>query len=241
MGKVYLVGAGPGHPDLLTVKARVLLELCDVVLYDALVPKAILQLVNAGAQLIPVGKRRGHHSIEQREINQLLIAKAQEFKTVVRLKSGDPFIFGRGGEELQELQKAGVAVELVSGITAGMAAALSLGIPLTHRELSSSVVFVTGHEDTEKDRPQVQWTKIAQATDTIVIYMGLHNLREITKALIAGGKSPDTPIALIRRATQPEQAEIIATLNTIHEILAKVSFPPPAVAIIGEVVALKAF
>jgi uroporphyrin-III C-methyltransferase len=233
VGKVYLVGAGPGDPDLLTIRAKMLLERCDVVLYDALVPPAILNVVNPSAQLMPVGKRRGHHSIEQKDINQLLIAKAQEFKVVVRLKSGDPFMFGRGGEEVQDLQQAGIAVEVVPGITAGMAT----GIPLTHRELSSSVIFVTGHEDTAKDRPQVQWHKIAQSADTIVIYMGLHNLREITKALMAGGKPPHTPIAVIRQATQPEQAQIIATIGTITDVLSQTAFPPPAVAIIGQVVA----
>lgn len=238
-GKVYLVGAGPGDPALLTVKAKVLLEICDVVLYDALIPPAIMALVNPQAERIYVGKRRGNHTMPQPEINQLLIDQAQRHAVVVRLKSGDPFMFGRGGEELQDLHKAGISAEVVPGITSGIAGAINLGIPLTHRDLSSSVIFVTGHESAGKYQPKVNWQAIAQAADTIVIYMGLHNMGEIAQALMQAGKSPDTPVALIRQVSQPEQSALFGTLANIHDRIQAENFQPPAIAIVGSVVDLR--
>ena len=238
-GKVYLVGAGPGDPALLTVKAKVLLEICDVVLYDALIPPAIMALVNSQAEKIHVGKRRGNHTMPQPEINQLLIDQAQRHAVVVRLKSGDPFMFGRGGEELQDLHKAGISAEVVPGITSGIAGAINLGIPLTHRDLSSSVIFVTGHESAGKYQPKVNWQAIAQAADTIVIYMGLHNMGEIAQALMQAGKSPDTPVALIRQVSQPEQSALFGTLANIHDRIQAENFQPPAIAIVGQVVDLR--
>lgn len=238
-GKVYLVGAGPGDPALLTVKAKVLLEICDVVLYDALIPPAIMALVNPQAEKIHVGKRRGNHTMPQPEINQLLIDQAQRHAVVVRLKSGDPFMFGRGGEELQDLHKAGISAEVVPGITSGIAGAINLGIPLTHRDLSSSVIFVTGHESAGKYQPKVNWQAIAQAADTIVIYMGLHNMGEIAQALMQAGKSPDTPVALIRQVSQPEQSALFGTLANIHDRIQAENFQPPAIAIVGQVVDLR--
>ncbi len=238
-GKVYLVGAGPGDPALLTVKAKVLLEICDVVLYDALIPPAIMALINPQADKIYVGKRRGNHTMPQAEINQLLIAQAQRHAVVVRLKSGDPFMFGRGSEELHDLQQAGIRAEVVPGITSGIAGAISLGIPLTHRELSSSVIFVTGHEAVGKYQPKVNWQAIAQAADTIIIYMGLHNMGEIAHALIQGGKSPTTPVALIRQVSQPEEEAIFGTLADIWEGIQASNFQPPAIAIVGQVVDLR--
>jgi uroporphyrin-III C-methyltransferase len=234
MGKVYLVGAGPGDPQLITVKGKALLECAEAVLYDALVSPEILALAHPQAELIPVGKRRGQHSILQGEINSLLIAKAQQYTIVVRLKSGDPFIFGRGGEELEALQTAGIEVEVVPGITAGM----GTGIPLTHRLVSSSVLLVTGHEAVDKGDAPVNWQAIAQSADTIVVYMGLHNLREITHQLMVGGLAPSTPIAVVRQATKPDQQAIIATIADICAKLSEREFLPPAILIIGKVVNL---
>jgi uroporphyrin-III C-methyltransferase len=237
-GKVYLVGAGPGDPGLLTLKAKVLLENADVVVYDALVSPPILALINPRAEQRHGGKRRGRHSLLQEEISDLLIEKARENAVVVRLKGGDPFVFGRGGEEMAALIQAGVSVEIVPGITSGIAVPAYAGIPLTHRDYSSSVTFVTGHEVAGKYRPQVQWQAIAQASETIVVYMGVHNLPHIIEALTAAGKSPDTPIALIRWGTTPQQEELIGTLATIGRQIEETGFEAPAIAVIGAVVSL---
>ncbi|OIP68144.1 MAG: uroporphyrinogen-III C-methyltransferase [Oscillatoriales cyanobacterium CG2_30_40_61] len=239
LGKVYLVGAGPGDPDLLTVKGKTLLELADLVIYDALVSDQILDLINPNAEKINAGKRRGKHSLFQEETTQLLIEKAQIHAIIVRLKGGDPFIFGRGGEEMQDLIKAGISVEVVPGITSGIAAPAYAGIPLTHRDHSSSVTFVTGHETAGKYRPQVNWEAIAKGSETIVIYMGVHNLPYIIQQLTQAGKSLDTPIALIRWGTRPEQEELIATLETIVQKVEATGFEAPAIAVIGSVVNLK--
>jgi uroporphyrin-III C-methyltransferase len=187
LGKVYLVGAGPGDPGLITLKAKGLLECADVVIYDALVSPAILAMINPQAEQINAGKRRGKHSLFQEETTQLLIEKAQDCPIVVRLKGGDPFIFGRGGEEMEELVNAGISTEVVPGITSGIAAAAYAGIPLTHRLYSSSVTFVTGHEAAGKYRPKVDWNAIAHGSETIVIYMGIHNLPYIVEQLSAAG------------------------------------------------------
>lgn len=239
VGKVYLVGAGPGDPGLLTLKAKALLEHADVVVYDALVSPDILASINPRAERINAGKRRGRHSKLQRETTQLLIAKAQTAAIVVRLKGGDPFVFGRGGEELEDLVRAGIPVEIVPGITSGIAAPAYAHIPLTHRDYSSSVTFVTGHEAAGKYRPQVNWRAIAQGSETIVVYMGIHNLPHITTELIAAGLSESTPIALIRWGTRPEQTELIATLGTVVQQVQDTGFEAPAIAIIGPVVAYR--
>lgn len=238
-GKVYLVGAGPGDPGLFTLKGKALLEQADVVVYDALVSPPILSMINPRAKLLSAGKRRGYHSLSQKEINQLLIAQAQAHEIVVRLKGGDPFVFGRGGEEMIDLIKAGISVEVVPGITAGVAVPAYAGIPVTHRELSSSVTFVTGHEAVGKYRPKVNWQAIAQSSETIVIYMGVHNLPNIVKALTDGGLSADTPVALIRWGTRPEQEELIATLETIDAEMTVTGFAAPAVAVVGNVVHMR--
>ncbi|MGA1624360.1 MAG: uroporphyrinogen-III C-methyltransferase [Prochlorothrix sp.] len=239
-GKVYLVGAGPGDPGLLTVKAKTLLEHAEVVVYDALVSEAILALINPAADRIHGGKRRGRHSRSQPEITQLLIDQAQRHGVVVRLKGGDPFIFGRGGEEMQGLIEAGVSVEVVPGITAGIAAPAYAGIPLTHRDYSSTTTFVTGHEAAGKYRPEVRWQAIAQGSETIVVYMGIHNLEYITTQLQTAGLPATTPIALIRWGTCPNQTELVATLGTIVQRVAEQDFGAPAIAVIGEVVTLQA-
>ncbi len=236
MGKVYLVGAGPGDPGLMTLKGKGLLECADVVIYDALVSPAILAMINPQAEQINAGKRMGRHSLLQEQTTHLLIEKAQDHAIVVRLKGGDPFIFGRGGEEMADLVKAGISVEVVPGITSGIAAPAYAGIPLTHRLHSSSVTFVTGHESAGKYRPQVNWQAIAHGSETIVIYMGIHNLPYIVEQLSAAGLSLETPIALVRWGTRPEQEELIGQLATIVEQVEKTGFEAPAIAVIGQVV-----
>jgi uroporphyrin-III C-methyltransferase len=240
MGKVYLVGAGPGDPGLLTVKAERLLAQANLVVYDALVSPAILKLVSPTAELIDAGKRMGNHSLLQTETTDLLIAKAAEVDILVRLKGGDPFVFGRGGEELEDLRAAGIEVEVVPGVTAGIAAPAYAHIPLTHRDYSSSVTFVTGHESAGKYRPAVNWRAIAQSAETIVIYMGIHNLPHIVAQLQDGGLSGNTPIALIRWGTTAAQEELIATLDTVEVVLNSRSFGAPAIIVIGKVVDFRA-
>lgn len=236
LGKVYLVGAGPGDPGLLTLKGKTLLECADVVIYDALVSPQILAMINPKAEQINAGKRRGRHSMIQEETTQLMIEKAQTNAVVVRLKGGDPFIFGRGGEEMEKLVAAGVPVEVVPGVTSGIAAPAYAGIPLTHRNYSSSVTFVTGHEAVGKYRPQVNWEAIARGSETIVIYMGIHNLSTIVPQLMAAGCNPQTPVALIRWGTYPCQQELIGTLETIVQQVETSGFEAPAIAVIGNVV-----
>ncbi len=238
VGKVYLVGAGPGDPGLLTLKGKVLLESADVVVYDALVSAEILAKIAPHAEQIDAGKRMGRHSLLQNQTTELLIAKAREHAIVVRLKGGDPFIFGRGGEEMEDLIAAGIAVEVVPGVTSGIAAPAYAGIPLTHRNYSSSVVFVTGHEMAGKYRPGVNWRAIAHSAETIVVYMGVHNLARITQELMTAGLAGETPIALVRWGTTPNQQELIATLDTIVDRVEVDLFGAPSIAVIGNVVKL---
>jgi len=238
LGKVYLVGAGPGDPGLMTLKGKGLLECADVVVYDALVSPPILAMINPQAEKIDAGKRMGRHSRLQEETTQLLVEKAQTHAIVVRLKGGDPFVFGRGGEEMQDLVHAGVSVEVVPGVTSGIAAPAYAGIPLTHRDYSSSVTFVTGHEAAGKYRPKVNWSAIAHGSETIVIYMGVHNLPHIVAELCGAGLSVETPVALIRWGTRPDQEELVGTLGTIVEQVEATQFEAPAIAIIGHVVNL---
>jgi uroporphyrin-III C-methyltransferase len=235
MGKVYLVGAGPGDPGLLTVKAKALIEQADVVIYDALVSDEILMGIPPRAERIYAGKTTGSHTLSQEAITDLLLAKARDGAVVIRLKGGDPFMFGRGGEEMLALVEAGIDVEVVPGVTSGIAAPAYAGIPLTHRDHSSSVVFVTGHEASGKYRPQVNWPLLAQATETLVIYMGIHNLWMISQKLLEGGKAPDTPVAVIQWGTTPHQSIHFFTLGTLDP-LGELS--PPAIVVIGSVVNL---
>lgn len=237
-GKVYLVGAGPGDPGLFTLKGKTLLECADVVVYDALVSPQILAMIGPQAERINAGKRRGRHSLIQAETTQLLIEKAQNHAVVVRLKGGDPFVFGRGGEEMEDLVTAGVSVEVIPGVTSGIAAPAYAGIPLTHRAYSSSVTFVTGHEAAGKYRPAVNWEAIAHGSETIVIYMGVHNLPHIIEQLHRAGMSLDTPIALVRWGTCPQQEELLGTLATIVQQIETTQFEAPAIAVIGSVVNL---
>ncbi|HIK36790.1 MAG: uroporphyrinogen-III C-methyltransferase [Geminocystis sp.] len=239
VGKVYLVGAGPGDPGLLTVKGKTLLEMADVVIYDALVSAEILALINPKAEKINVGKRRGRHSLLQEDITRLLVEKAHQHAIVVRLKGGDPFVFGRGGEEMADLVAAGIPVEVVPGVTSGIAAPAYVGIPVTHRNYSSSVTLITGHEAAGKYRPQVNWQALAQGSETLVVYMGLHNLPQIIARLKEGGLKGDTEIALIRWGTTPQQEELYGCLDDIVQKVQDTGFSAPAIAIIGPVVSLR--
>lgn len=238
LGKVYLVGAGPGDPGLMTLKGKGLLECADVVIYDALVSPQILAMINPLAEKIDAGKRKGRHSKFQEETTQLLIEKAQTHAVVVRLKGGDPFVFGRGGEEMEDLLQVGVSVEVVPGVTSGIAAPAYAGIPLTHRAYSSSVTFVTGHESAGKYRPKVNWSAIAHGSETVVIYMGVHNLPYIVAELSKAGLGDQTPVALIRWGTRPDQEELFGTLGTIVAQVEEAQFEAPAIAVIGNVVQL---
>jgi uroporphyrin-III C-methyltransferase len=195
-------------------------------------------MINPQAEQINAGKRMGRHSLLQEQTTQLLIDKAQTHAVVVRLKGGDPFVFGRGGEEMQDLVQAGVSVEVIPGVTSGIAAPAYAGIPLTHRDYSSSVTFVTGHESAGKYRPKVNWGAIAHGSETIVIYMGVHNLPHIVTELRSAGLSEQTPVALIRWGTRPEQEELVGTLETIVAQVETAQFGAPAIAVIGNVVKL---
>ncbi len=235
-GRVALVGAGPGDPDLISVKGLRFLERADVLFYDALVNRELLARAPRSAEKIFVGKRGGQHSMPQSEINCLMIEKAREGKDVVRLKGGDPFIFGRGGEELEALREAGIDVEIVPGITAGTGVPASLGLPLTYRHISSSVVFVTGHECSNKERP-INWKSIA-SIDTIVIYMGVRNLAAIVERLREAGRSSDTPVAVIFAGTYPEEVVLHGTLATISKQLECGTRDLPGLIIVGDVAGL---
>lgn len=238
-GKVYLVGAGPGDPGLATLKAAEALRSADVVVYDYLANPELLEFAPAGAECIYVGKQAGAHTLSQDEINALLVAKGKEGRTVVRLKGGDPFVFGRGGEEAEALVDAGIPFEVVPGVTAAIAVPAYAGIPVTHRDWTATVAFVTGHEDPTKDDSSIAWDKLATGIGTIVFYMGMGNLPMITERLIRHGRAPETPIALIRWGTKPEQRTLVGTLATISEDAAEAAFKSPVIIIVGEVVRLR--
>ncbi|QYY34957.1 uroporphyrinogen-III C-methyltransferase [Ruficoccus sp. ZRK36] len=234
-GKVFLVGAGPGDPGLVTVRARELIETCDVLVYDYLANAELQSWVKADCELVYVGKRPGRHSIPQDKIEDILVKHANEGKQVVRLKGGDPFVFGRGGEEACRLHADGIEFEIVPAVTAALGAAACAGIPLTHREHSSSVCFLTGHEDMERGNMHVDFAKAAQLGGTLCIYMGMGHISEITDKLIAGGLPPETPVAVIEWATLPRQRSLCATLATVAEAKKKAGLKPPAIVIVGEV------
>lgn len=235
-GAVYLIGAGPGDPDLMTFKALRLLQRADVVLYDRLVGPGILEMARRDAQRIYVGKQRSEHAMPQADINKALLRLAKEGKRVARLKGGDPFIFGRGGEEIAELLAEGVDFEVVPGITAASGAACYGGIPLTHRDYAQSVRFITGH--TKDHRLDLPWDQFLNPTETLVFYMGLAGLHIISQALIDHGRSPETPIAVVEKATLPNQRVITATLASINQRVAEEKPEAPTLLIIGDVVRL---
>jgi uroporphyrin-III C-methyltransferase len=235
-GTVYLVGAGPGDPELLTLKAHRLLRCCDALVHDSLVPKALLDLVPEHCEKHFVGKRRGHHSVPQPSTNAVLVELSSRHQTIVRLKGGDPFLFGRGGEEAAHLAARGVRVEVVPGVTAGIAAPAYAGIPVTHRKAGSSVTFVTGHEEIDKGRPGVDWRGLARSSDGLVIYMGLHNLSRIVAELIAGGLGVDTPAAVIQQGTVRGQRTLVAPLGELAQRVEAEGFASPSIVVVGEVV-----
>lgn len=238
-GFVSLVGAGPGDPDLLTVKGLRRLQEADAVVYDALANDALLDHCRPDAERHYAGKRAGSHCRSQDEINDLLIDLARQGKQVVRLKGGDPFIFGRGGEEAEALEYAGVSWEVVPGISSGIAAPAYAGIPLTHRDWSSSVAFVTGHEDPTRETGRVDWEGLGLSAHTLVIYMGMHKLREISRRLVAGGRDANTPAAAVQWGTVERQTVVAATLGTLADAVEEARLGAPAVVVVGEVVALR--
>ncbi|WP_293779772.1 uroporphyrinogen-III C-methyltransferase [uncultured Oxalicibacterium sp.] len=233
-GKVILVGAGPGDPELLTIKAVKAIAAADVVLIDDLVNPDVLDHARADVRVIPVGKRGGCKQTPQEFIERLMLAEAQAGNCVVRLKGGDPFIFGRGGEEREHLQAAGIAVEVVNGISSGLAAPASIGIPLTHRDWTQGAVFITGHGKTPEANPD--WDALAKLDLTLVIYMGIARCAEIQAALLAGGKSGKTPVAVIQSATGHRQAQLITTLEALPQTLAESGIGSPAIIVVGDVV-----
>jgi uroporphyrinogen III methyltransferase/synthase len=238
-GIVYLVGAGPGDPGLLTLKAAEAIASADVIVYDYLAGHNFVDKANPGAELIYVGKTGKVHSVEQVDINQLLVSKALEGKIVVRLKGGDPYVFGRGGEEAEKLARAGIAFEVIPGITSAIAAPAYAGIPVTHRDHASSVTFVTGHEDPSKDESAIDWSILARTPGTLVFLMGVKNIDNISKRLLAHGMSPDTPAALVRWGTTPRQASLASDLEHIASECLKRGLSAPAVLIVGSVVKLR--
>ncbi|MFA7024151.1 MAG: uroporphyrinogen-III C-methyltransferase, partial [Methanocorpusculum sp.] len=237
-GKVYLVGSGPGGLGLLTFRAREVIDSADVIMYDQLPGDEIIASLPARAEKIDVGKYGGHHTMKQEDIEKLLVEKAQAGGIIVRLKGGDPFLFGRGGEEMEVLREHNIPCEAIPGVTSGIAVPECVGIPVTHRDFASQVTFVTGHENPEKEVSSIDWKWLAGSPGTIVIYMGVKNLGRIAELLIENGRDPQTKIAVIERGFRPDQRVTCATLADIGEVGARVGLKPPAIIVIGEVVGL---
>lgn len=238
-GMVYLVGAGPGDSGLLTLRGAELLGAADVVVYDALVNTELLGLARAGAEIIYGGKRAGGHTVAQEELNQLLISKAREGKIVVRLKGGDPYVFGRGGEEAEQLADAGLEFEVVPGVSSFVAVPNYAGIPLTHREFCSKITLITGHEDPAKEASSIDWPQVAKTPGTKVVMMGTDRIGQIAETLIKNGMDGTTPVAMVRWGTTGRQRSIEGTLATIGEVAKREGIRPPTVAVIGDVVKLR--
>ena len=237
-GIVYLVGAGPGDPELLTVKAQRLIRQADAIVHDYLVAPEILTLARAGAERVLVGKKGGGFCCPQRDIEGTLIRLARQGKNVVRLKGGDPLVFGRGGEEAEALVAAGIAFEIVPGVTSALAAAAYAGIPLTHRAHSSAVVFLTGHEDPHKPDSAIRWEDYGRLGATLCVYMGMKNLETITRRLVAGGLPIETPAAVIQSATTGDHRQLISTVGKIALESEHAGYGAPAIVVIGEVAVL---
>jgi uroporphyrinogen III methyltransferase/synthase len=238
-GKVYLIGAGPGDPGLITVKGLACVKKADVIIYDYLANERLLEHRRPDAELVYVGKQGGRHTLPQEEINALIVRKAREGKIVARLKGGDPFIFGRGGEEAEELADDGIPFEIVPGVTAATAVPTYAGIPLTHRDHTASVAFVTGHEDPTKEESKVHWDRIATGIGTLVFFMGMKNLRNIVDNLVSHGRASETPVALIQWGTRTDQRVVTGTLLNIIEKVKEAKLGPPAIIVVGEVVRLR--
>lgn len=239
IGYVYLIGAGPGDPGLITVRGLECIGLADVIMYDYLASMSLLEHARPEAELVYAGKVGGAHNREQGQINEMLVEKARQGKIVARLKGGDPFIFGRGGEECEALVEAGIPFEIVPGVTAGIGAAAYAGIPLTHRDYTASVAFVTGHESSGKEVSAIDWEKLSVGSGTLVFYMGMKNLPQIAANLLDNGRAPETPVALIRWGTRPEQEVLEGTLSDIGDKARKAGFKAPAITVVGEVVRLR--
>ena len=238
-GKVYLIGAGPGDPGLLGLKAKECLETADAVVYDRLADPRIIEFCRKDAEMVYVGKASANHTMRQPDINKLLVKLAAEGKTVARLKGGDPFVFGRGGEEAIELLEAGLPFEFVPGVTSAIAVAEYAGIPVTHRHVATSFAVITGHEDPTKGESTINWKGLATAVDTLVFLMGLENIERISSQLIANGRSADCPAAVIRWGTRPEQRTLITTVGKAAADVKATGMKPPAIFLVGEVVKLR--
>jgi len=239
-GTVTLVGAGPGDPELLTIKALRLLGEADVIVYDRLVGDGILDLARRDADRFYVGKARSNHSVPQAQIHDLLVEQARLGKRVVRLKGGDPFVFGRGGEEVEALRAAGIEVHITPGITAALGCAASSGVPLTHRDHAQSVTFITGHsKDGDHSNPlMLDWSALSAAHHTLVVYMGVATAKEIAGKLTRHGRDPETPVLIVENGTRPDEVRTVATLATLEHTVAERASKAPALLIIGEVVSL---
>jgi uroporphyrin-III C-methyltransferase len=237
-GKVYLVGSGPGAGGLLTQRGRDVIDRADVVLFDQLPGEEILSTLPARAEKIDCGKYGGNHTLEQDEIEALMVDRAEKGNAVVRLKGGDPFLFGRGGEELETVRAAGIDVEMVPGITSALAVPASVGIPVTHRKFASQVTILTGNEDPTKAEPALDWELLAKSRGTIVILMGVANLGKIAAVLVQHGKTKETPVAIIERGLRKDRRVTTGTLATIADAAKAAGVKPPAVIVIGEVVSL---
>lgn len=239
-GTVYLVGAGPGDPGLITVRGRDLLTRADVIVYDHLLDKVLLKLAHPQTELIYVGKKAGQHTVPQEQINQILVDKAKQANIIVRLKGGDPFVFGRGGEEVLALVEAGIPFEVVPGVTAGVAVPACAGIPVTHRDFASQLAFITGHEDAARtDTSQIDWPSLARWPGTLVFYMGVKNLPLICEQLLQNGMAPDTPAAIIASGNTPRQHTVCSTLAHLPADARHENIAPPAIIVIGQVVTLR--
>ncbi|WP_238492473.1 uroporphyrinogen-III C-methyltransferase [Desulfotruncus alcoholivorax] len=238
-GTVYLIGAGPGDPGLITVKGLECIQQADVIIYDRLASPRLLDYSRPDAEIIFVGKQPDKHTLTQSEINDLLVQKAKEGMSVARLKGGDPFVFGRGGEEAEELARHGIPFEIVPGVTSAVAVPAYAGIPVTHRDFTSSVSIITGNEDPTKENSNIEWAKLAAGTGTLIFLMGMSNLPAIAKRLVEHGRSPQTPVGLIRWGTRPEQKTLVGDLASIAQLAVEQDFKNPAIIIVGEVVKLR--
>jgi len=237
--KVYLVGAGPGDPELITVKGLECIKKADVLIYDFLASPFLLKHASTHTEIIYVGKKGGDHTLSQDRINALIVEKAKSGSTVTRLKGGDPFIFGRGGEEAEVLIQAGIPFEIVPGVTSAIAAPAYAGIPLTHRKFTSTVAFVTGHEDPAKEASSIDWASLVKGIGTLVFLMGVKNLPHIADRLLSHGMDPETPVALVRWGTTARQFTVTGTLDTIAERVKATGLKPPAIIVVGHVVTLR--